>query len=275
MSDHVMLRALAMLSFLAVWGVAAVSLVMGRWLLRRRGEELTWPAVVAVVLATLGCYPLIKGYSLGNAQTFLSFGFTVLLLLWTTGQERWAGVVAAMLTAVKPQFVLLLVWMLVRKKWGAAWAFLACGAVLLAMSIAVFGWHNNLDYIGVLAGLSHKAQSHYANQSMFGTINRMIFNGENIEYTPYVYTPFIAWVYRVTVMTSLVLVGVCWCIRGESCAGRRRTLRRWGSRRWRLARWRGSITTGSWWGSRRGRGLRMPAGCRSGRGCWVLLCFCG
>jgi alpha-1,2-mannosyltransferase len=59
-----------------------------------------------------------------------------------------------------------------------------------------------------LAGLSHKAQSHYANQSMFGTINRMIFNGENIGYTPYVYTPYIAWVYRVTVATSLLLVGL-------------------------------------------------------------------
>jgi alpha-1,2-mannosyltransferase len=207
MSDAMMLRALAILSFLAVWGVAAVSLLMGRWLLRRRGAELTWPAAIAVVLMCLGCYPLIKGYSLGNAQTFLSFGFAVLLLLWTAGRERSAGVVAALLTAVKPQFILLLVWMLVRKRWGAAWAFVACGVVLIATSVAVFGWHNNLDYIGVLAGLSHKAQSHYANQSMFGTINRMIFNGENISYTPNVYTPYIPWVYRVTVITALVLVG--------------------------------------------------------------------
>ncbi len=208
MSDTAMLRVLAIGSWLAVWGVAAVSIAMGRWLLRRRGERLTWPAALAVVLATLGCYPLIKGYSLGNAQTFLSFGFAVLLLLWTTGRERWAGAVAALMTAVKPQFILLLVWMLVRKRWGAVWAFVACGVVLIAASVAVFGWHNNLDYLGVLAGLSHKAQSHYANQSMFGTINRMIFNGENIGYTPYVYTPYIPWVYRVTVATSLLLVGL-------------------------------------------------------------------
>jgi hypothetical protein len=206
MSDAGMLRALAVGSWLAVWGVAGASLAMGRWLLRRRGAELTWAAVLAVVLATLGCYPLIKGYSLGNAQTFLSFGFTLLLLLWTIGWERSAGALAALLTAVKPQFILLLVWMLVRKRWGAAWAFAACGAVLLAASVAVFGWQNNLDYVGVLAGLSHKAQSHYANQSMFGTINRMIFNGENLGYTPYVYTPYIPWVYRVTVMTELALV---------------------------------------------------------------------
>ena len=207
MSDEGILRALAIGSWLAVWGVAAVSLLMGRWLLRRRGAELSWLAVVAVVLAVLGCYPLIKGYSLGNAQTFLSFGFAVMLLLWTMGRERSAGVLAALLTAVKPQFILLLVWMLVRKRWGAAWAFVVCGGVLMVASIAVFGWQNNLDYIGVLAGLSHKAQSHYANQSMFGTINRMIFNGENIGYTPYVYTPYIPWVYRVTVITSLLLVG--------------------------------------------------------------------
>ena len=206
--DEAMLRVLAFFSWLCVVGVAAVSLAMGHKLLRRRGAELTWPAVVAVILACLGCYPLLKGYSLGNAQTLLSFGFEMMLYLWTSGREREAGVVAALLAFVKPQYVLLLVWMVVRRRWGAMWAFLICSVVLLAMSVAVFGWHNNLDYVGVLASLSHKAQSHYANQSMFGTLNRMIFNGENLGYTPHVYTPYVAWVYRTTVITSLVLVGV-------------------------------------------------------------------
>lgn len=206
MSDAMLLRTLAVASFLAVWGVAAVSLRMGQWLVAQRGARLHWQSVLAVVLAMLGCYPLLKGYSLGNAQTFLSFGFAVMLWQWTKGNERSAGVIAAMLTAVKPQFVLLLVWMLVRRRWNAAVAFLVCGALLLAISVSVFGWHNNLDYIGVLASLSHKAQSHYANQSFFGTVNRMIFNGENIGYTPYVYTPYIPWVYRATVVSSLVLM---------------------------------------------------------------------
>ena len=207
-SDPVMLRILAVSSWLAVIGVVAMSLALARRLLRERGTVLTWPSAIAVVLACLGCYPLLKGYSLGNAQTFLSFCFVAMLYLWTTGRERSAGVVAALLAFVKPQYVLLLVWMAVRRRWGAMWAFLACSVVVLAMSIAVFGWHNNLDYIGVLAGLSHKAQSHFANQSMFGTINRAIFNGENISYTPHVYTPYIPWVYRVMVLTSLLLVGV-------------------------------------------------------------------
>ena len=205
--DRTMLRLLAIGSWLAVLGVAAVSLWTGRFLLHRRGARLDWQSTAAIFLAGIGCYPLLKGYSLGNAQTFLSLLFTLLLYLWTTGRERSSGVVAAMLAFVKPQYALLLIWMALRRRWGAAIAFLACSAVLLALSVAVFGWHNNLDYIRVLSSLSRKAQSHFANQSMFGTLNRVIGNGENITYTPHQYTPYIPWVYRTTLITGLILIG--------------------------------------------------------------------
>ena len=95
--------------------------------------------------------------------------------------------------------------MIVRRRWNAAVAFLVCAIVLIALSTLVFGWHNNLDYIRVLSSLSRKAQSHYGNQSMFGALNRVIGNGENISYTPLLYTPYIAWVYRTTLITGLVL----------------------------------------------------------------------
>lgn len=206
MGDAAMLRLLAITSWLALAGVAAASVWMGRRLLARRGVRLDWQTTLAVVLAVMFCYPLLKGYSLGNAQTFLSFGFTALLLLWSSGHERASGVTAAVLTVVKPQFVLLLVWMAVRRRWNATAAFVATAAMLLALSVVVFGWRNNLDYIHVLAGLSRKAQSHFANQSIFGTLNRMIGNGENISYTPLLYTPYVRWVYLTTVATALLLV---------------------------------------------------------------------
>lgn len=207
LSDASMLRFLMGGSWLAVVGVAVVTLLLARVLLHRRHVRLDWQSTLAVVLACMGFYPLMKGFALGNAQTFLSFGFALLLLLWTTGHERSSGVVAALLAFVKPQYILLLVWMAVRRRRGAALAFLVCSVIVLALSIAVFGWHNNFDYLRVLAGLSRKAQSHYGNQSMFGTLNRAIFNGENLGYQPHVYTPYIAWVYRATVLTSLLLVG--------------------------------------------------------------------
>ena len=94
MSDVAMLRTLAVASFAAVFGIIVCALAMGQRLLSRRGARLDWQAGVAVSLATLFCYPLLKGYSLGNAQTFLSFGFALLLYLWMMGRERASGVTA-------------------------------------------------------------------------------------------------------------------------------------------------------------------------------------
>lgn len=205
-SDPAMLRLLAWTTWLCIPGIAVAALLMGRRLLHARGARLGWMAIAGIFLLALCDYPVLKGYMLGNAQTYLSLGFTVLLLLWTAGRERASGVLTAILAFVKPQFGLLLIWFALRRKWNAAVACVVSAVVLLAVSIAVFGWRNNLDYVSVLSGLSRKAQSHFANQSMFGTLNRMIFNGENIGYTPYVYTPYIPWVYRVTLLTALVLV---------------------------------------------------------------------
>jgi alpha-1,2-mannosyltransferase len=207
MGDAVMLRMLAITSWLALAGIGAACLGMGGRLLRQRGVRLNWHTMLAVIAAVLFCYPLLKGYSLGNAQTYLSFEFALMLLLWDRGQEAAGGMVGALLAFVKPQYVLLLIWMVVRKRWNATIAFLATSLVLVVVSTLIFGWHNNLDYIHVLAGLSKKAQSHFANQSMFGTLNRAIGNGENISYTPLLYTPFVKWIYLTTVATALVLLG--------------------------------------------------------------------
>jgi hypothetical protein len=112
----------------------------------------------------------------------------------------------ALLAMVKPQFGLLLLWAALRRRWNALAAGVATLGVGGAVSLAVFGVRNNLDYLGVLAGLSRKAQSHYANQSIFGLLNRAIFNGENLPYHPYVYPPFVPWVYAVTLATTAALV---------------------------------------------------------------------
>ncbi len=202
------LRILAVLSWLACWSVLLCTLLLARQQLHRRGAQLRWPAAVGVAVLWAGFYPLFKGYALGNASTFLTAIFTLLVLLWARGEERMGGVLVATMTMVKPQFVLLLVWFAVRRRWGALAGALIFAGVLFGISFVYFGVHNNLDYLAILASLSHKAQSHYANQSMFGTLNRLVFNGENLPYHPFVYSPYIPWVYRTTVLTSLLLAAV-------------------------------------------------------------------
>jgi hypothetical protein len=203
-----MLRLLAWSSWVAVWFVGGISALMASRLLSRKGAKLSVVSIISIFVACIFFYPLLKGYTLGNAQTFLTLGFTLLIYLWSTGREKSSGVVVAALAMVKPQYVLILLWMAVRKRWGAFWSGTIFAAVMFSISIMVFGWRNNLGYLPVLAGLSHKAQSHYANQSMFGTLNRMVFNGENLDYHPYVYTSYVPWIYYATVASSLFLAGL-------------------------------------------------------------------
>jgi len=195
-------------SWLAVWGVLGFALAIGQGQLRKRGGSLSVASVLGVVVLWAGFYPMFKGYALGNASTFLTLVFAALMLAWSRGHERAGGLLVACMAMVKPQFVLLMLWFALRKKWGALASALIFAGVLFGISFMVFGAHNNLDYIAVLASLSHKAQSHYGNQSMFGTLNRMVFNGENLPYHPFVYSPYIPWIYRVTVASSLLLTAL-------------------------------------------------------------------
>ncbi|HEX9200147.1 MAG TPA: glycosyltransferase 87 family protein [Acidobacteriaceae bacterium] len=204
MSDSAVLRALMLASWLAVCAVVALQVAIVAKVVGT--GRLTWRAAVATAIAAFFFMPIALAFSLGQAQIFLDLFFTLLVLFWVERREKPAGVTMALLAMVKPQFGLLLLWAALRRRWNA----LAAGAVALVLgglaSVAVFGVRNNLDYLGVLSGLSRKAQSHYANQSMFGLLNRAIFNGENLPYHPYVYPPFVPWVYTVTLATTAVLV---------------------------------------------------------------------
>jgi alpha-1,2-mannosyltransferase len=203
MSDPAVFHALMLASWLAVCAIVALQVRIAAKLV---GHGLSWPAGVATALGAFFFMPITLAFSLGQAQIFLDLFFTLLVLFWVERKERAAGVMMALLAMVKPQFGLLLLWAALRRRWNA----LAAAAVTLtvggAVSLAVFGARNNLDYLGVLAGLSRKAQPHYANQSMFGLLNRAIFNGENLPYHPYIYPPFVPWIYYVTLATTAVLV---------------------------------------------------------------------
>lgn len=219
MSDASVYRALMIVSWLAVWAVVLLAVMIARQIVRCGGEQLSWRATTATALGTFFFMPITLAFSLGQAQIFLDVFFALLLLLWMKGNQRLAGFAMALLAMVKPQFGLLLLWTALRRRWSALFAGLVSLAIGAAASVAAFGLRNNLDYLRVLSGLSRKAQPHYANQSMFGLLNRAIFNGENLPYHPYVYPPFVPWVYYTTLVTSGALILLALAYRWRERAG--------------------------------------------------------
>jgi hypothetical protein len=209
MSDAAVLRALMVASWIAVVAVVALQVLLAAKISGQSAPQrgtLSWRAALATAFAAFFFMPITLAFSLGQAQIFLDLFFTLLVLFWIEGRERPAGVMMALLAMVKPQFGLLLLWAALRRRWNALVSAALTLAVGGAVSLTVFGVRNNLDYLRVLAGLSRKAQSHYANQSIFGLLNRAIFNGENMPYHPYVYPPFVPWIYAVTLATTALLV---------------------------------------------------------------------
>ena len=208
MPDAAVFRALMILSWIAVCAVVGLAVAIAARAIQQSSasSRLSWQAAVATAIAAFFFMPITLAFSLGQAQIFLDLFFALLVLFWIEGRQRPAGIMMALLTMVKPQFGLLLLWAALRRRWNALVAAVITLAVGGVASVAAFGLRNNLDYLAVLAGLSRKAQSHYANQSMFGLLNRAIFNGENLPYHPYVYPPFVPWVYYVTLATTAALM---------------------------------------------------------------------
>lgn len=162
--------------------------------------------ILAVGGGGLFFYPLIRGNWLGQAQTVITLLFTLAFYAWLQGNEIWSGVAMGLTVLIKPQYGLLLFWTLIRKKYSAFLSGTICVAIGTLASIAVFGWHQNLGYVSLLQFLSKHGESYSANQSMNGVLNRLLMNGNNLQWSNTDFPPYRPLVYYGTVLSSLLLL---------------------------------------------------------------------
>ena len=167
--------------------------------------------VTSILVAgfTLTFYPVVKGFTLGQIQTWINLSLTGALLSWTAGSEARGGVLAALPCLVKPQYGILLLWGLSRRHWRFCAAFSAVLVGALAISIPTVGWANHWNYLWMLSYISAHGESYFANQSVNGLLQRAVFNGENLTWREDAYPPFNPGVYAGTLLAALTLIGFC------------------------------------------------------------------
>ncbi|MET1056285.1 MAG: glycosyltransferase family 87 protein [Pedobacter sp.] len=158
-----------------------------------------------IMLLTLMFYPLIQSYLLGQIQTLLTFLTTLAILCWLQNRKIAVGVIVGFICLIKPQLGLLLIWAVIRKQWKMVIPAVVVGSVFVAVSIAMYGFALNFEYLSVLSYLSHHGESYYVNQSINGLMNRLTFNGANLEWDQK-FPAYSAVVYYVTVISSLMLI---------------------------------------------------------------------
>jgi hypothetical protein len=163
---------------------------------------------IAISLLAAGTfYPLVKGVTLGQIQTWISAGFALALLAWISDRKVLSGMLIGLMSLVKPHYGLFALWALLRREWGFSAALLGVCAFGLALSIASFGLSHHLDYLNALNFLSRHGEAFYPNQSINGLLNRLM-GYQSLEWEGTRFPPYKPIVYFGSVVAALVLLGI-------------------------------------------------------------------
>jgi hypothetical protein len=156
-------------------------------------------------LAALGLtfYPLVKGYSLGQVQTWVTALFAGVLTAWLAGRPGLAGVLAGVMCLIKPHYAILLPWSLIQRQWRFGLACAVSAGVGVAASLLVFGLADNVDYRRVLVFMARHGESYYPNHSLNGLLNRFLGNGPNLQFDIHAFAPFHPQVYLLTTLSAV------------------------------------------------------------------------
>ena len=191
------------LLFLAVSILTSAALLA--FCLARLGEKAARTALLGIWLA-VAFDPLVRAYSLGQIQAWVNGLFALALCCWIAGRPRAAGALTGLMCLIKPHYALFALWAALRRRW----TFLSALVVTIALgglaSLALFGVENHRDYLDVVAFMSRRGEGYFPNQSLNGLLNRLLRNGNNLEWMGASFAPYHPWVFWPTLVSSALLV---------------------------------------------------------------------
>ena len=163
-------------------------------------------AGLAIVGLGLSFYPLVEAYSLGQIQAWINALLALAVLAWIARRDELAGVAIGLACLLKPTYVLLALWAIVRRR--TAFLVPMAGVVLLGVlgAFVAYGVANNLDYIQALRTMGSHGEAFYPNQSFNGLLNRLLENGDSLKFDRAAFAPFHPVVYAGTALSFVLLM---------------------------------------------------------------------
>lgn len=151
-------------------------------------------------------YPVVKAFSLGQIQVWINALFAMLFWSWLRGKKAASGIILGIMCLVKPQYSIIILWGFLRKQWIFLLASVITALVGVLASILIFGIENNINYLDVLSFISKHGEIYYPNQSVNGLVNRLLFNGDNLNFDQNSFPAFNRYVYIATLTSSVFLI---------------------------------------------------------------------
>jgi alpha-1,2-mannosyltransferase len=215
MSDPAIMSLIHVLSWLSVLATAACAVAIAFRTLEINNKVLRpgtrFVLAAAVLLISITFYPVMWAYQIGQIQVFGNILLCLIFYFLLSGQEQPAGILLGLLALMKPQFLLLLVWAVLRRRLSFARA----GALVVAAgtlaSFVVFGFRNCLDYIPVIRFIAERGESYFPNQSFNGLMNRLLLNSSSVVLRTDIFPPFRPAIYLTSTFASVALL--LWAVR--------------------------------------------------------------
>jgi alpha-1,2-mannosyltransferase len=133
-----------------------------------------WAVVGAVML--LLSSPLLATLALGQIYPILALGLVAAWVADRRGRPVLSGTSLGLVVALKPSLAPVLLWPLVRLRWGAFGAALASGAAATLVGVVVMGPGATLDWLRLLSGRS--PSPYWDNASLPGAAARLFTENE-------------------------------------------------------------------------------------------------
>jgi alpha-1,2-mannosyltransferase len=120
-------------------------------------------AVIGGVMLILSS-PLLATLALGQIYPILGFGLVVAWMADRRERQRISGAALGLVVAIKPTLAPVLLWPLVRRRWGTFWAAIVTGAAATLVGAVVVGFGATLDWLRLLSESS--ASPYWDNASL-------------------------------------------------------------------------------------------------------------
>jgi alpha-1,2-mannosyltransferase len=164
--------------------------------------------VVMVSLLGLSFYPLMKGHELGQIQAILNALTAVGVLAHLLGWQAGSGFCLGLCCLAKPQYMVVAIWAVLRRNWRILTGLLIAVMPVGLAGLAVFGWRNHMNYIEVVRKIAKLGEAYWPNQCFNGFANRLIGNGDPVNFDAIGFAPYHPWIHAATVGTSLLILGL-------------------------------------------------------------------